>query len=679
MSTDPEELVLIAEDEPNFLDTLAEIISGEDVGVIACDSVESAMGHLDKKGIFLIISDFSFGDKESGIDFLKKVRKIDAEIPFVIMSGNADKKLAFDCVHHGATDIIEKPIPPKLLTKIIEKYRMRRKKDLLDKINLQNVFIEEANLLLEGIEVDIIKLENQSGSHEVVDKIFRIIHTIKGGCHALENNKIVLELSHNLENLLSLLSEDRISIDKDLGSLILEVSDLIRNQINDLESHHEPSHLATDLLSKMEIYQKNALPTKNKRAPKPSGETPLKEQESDKGIFVSSEKLEEFMKMAGELVAFKNIFQGFKQHHIEFDENIRTSLDDMDHNLSKISDQIQVQIMEILKVPLSSVFNKFIGIVRKISISQKKSIHLNIEGGDLEVDKTITRILSNSLVHVIRNSCDHGIEPPDIRKEKGKPVTGTITITAKQVDEMITIIVSDDGKGLSEEVISEKAIQKGLANREEIATMKKGEILSYIFKPGFSTANQISDVSGRGVGMDAVKTAIEGANGTIKIDSKPDHYTRFNFEIPVPKTVMIEQTVIIRSSDYLLAIPVNCIEKISDVDKNLLKFTDIGWTYIYQDGSIPIAMSEEYINVGSDRNQNLKSNSENLGTMVVIVEKNKKIAIRVLEVLYQVETVVRPFDDIIGKIPGFKGISQLANDDVVYVVSGEEFVNMVVS
>ena len=380
------------------------------------------------------------------------------------------------------------------------------------------------------------------------------------------------------------------------------------------------------------------------------------------------------MNLAGDLVAFKNSFQSSLHQELEIPLDLRDKYEDMNRNLSKISDQIQIMIMEIRKVPLSSAFAKFPRTVRQVAMENHKQIRLRTEGNELEVDKTIARTLSNALIHIIRNSCDHGIESPNEREQSGKKPEGVINLKAKQVDDQIIVEVKDDGRGLNRDKIIAKALKSELITEAKGASMADAEVFDLIFQPGFSTAAKVTEISGRGVGMDVVKTAIAKVNGQIQISSKEGQFTRMEFVIPAPKTVIIEQSVIAQSEGLLLAIPLNAISKITSIDGKDLNFVESGWTYQHNGQPIPIASYKNYIDHEQpDRHTKLLDKE----LVAVISHKDREIGIRVEQVFEQIEAVVRPFDDVVEKIEGFKGTSQLANDQLAYVLSPEEMIGLV--
>jgi two-component system chemotaxis sensor kinase CheA len=272
-------------------------------------------------------------------------------------------------------------------------------------------------------------------------------------------------------------------------------------------------------------------------------------------IRVDVNRLDHLMNLIGELVLGKNRLMKINddvEERYEGEEFLE-ELNQVVSMISLVTTDLQIAVMKTRMLPIGKVFNKFPRMIRDLSRELKKKIELQIEGEETELDKSIVEEIGDPLVHIIRNSCDHGIESPEERTSKGKPETGTVSLKAYNEGNHIVVQITDDGKGLNAEVLKDKSIEKGVITEKEADTMSEKEAFGLIFRPGFSTAAKVTNVSGRGVGMDVVKTNIEKLNGIIDIDSEIGQYTTMKLKIPL--TLAIIQALLVGVQEEYYAIP----------------------------------------------------------------------------------------------------------------------------
>nr|4XIV_A Chain A, Chemotaxis protein CheA [Thermotoga maritima MSB8]4XIV_B Chain B, Chemotaxis protein CheA [Thermotoga maritima MSB8] len=244
-------------------------------------------------------------------------------------------------------------------------------------------------------------------------------------------------------------------------------------------------------------------------------------------VRVDIEKLDNLMDLMGELViARSRILETLKKYNIkELDESLS--------HLSRITLDLQNVVMKIRMVPISFVFNRFPRMVRDLAKKMNKEVNFIMRGEDTELDRTFVEEIGEPLLHLLRNAIDHGIEPKEERIAKGKPPIGTLILSARHEGNNVVIEVEDDGRGIDKEKIIRKAIEKGLIDESKAATLSDQEILNFLFVPGFSTKEKVSEVSGRGVGMDVVKNVVESLNGSISIESEKDKGTKVTIRLPL--------------------------------------------------------------------------------------------------------------------------------------------------
>jgi two-component system chemotaxis sensor kinase CheA len=304
-------------------------------------------------------------------------------------------------------------------------------------------------------------------------------------------------------------------------------------------------------------------------------------------------------------------------------------------DLDRVTSELQIGVMKTRMQPLSKLFNRYPRLIRDLSRSTGKEIDLKIIGGETEVDKSVLELLGDPLVHILRNSADHGVEMPEERLAAGKPAMGTIAIEAGHEGNHVVVRIMDDGRGLNAETIAKKAVEKGLATQDEIAGMPKSNIYKFIFEAGFSTARQVTDLSGRGVGMDVVRTNIAKLNGVVDVASDEGRGTTVSIRIPL--TVAIMQAMMVCVDEAIYAIPLSNILEIVKPDAGQL-YTIHGHKVMrLRDSVLPlISLSDMFAS---------HSSTDGDPVYAVIVGLGSETAgLMVHDLIGQEEVVIKPLD-----------------------------------
>jgi two-component system chemotaxis sensor kinase CheA len=318
--------------------------------------------------------------------------------------------------------------------------------------------------------------------------------------------------------------------------------------------------------------------------------------------------------------------------------------------------------MKMRMQPIAKVFNKFPRMVRDLARSSGKEIDLQLSGEETELDKTVIEEIGDPLIHLIRNSADHGIEHPDEREAAGKPRTGTISLSAMQEGQNIVVCVEDDGKGIDPEKIKESAIKKGIIQPEEAARLERKDIFDLIFRPGFSTAKTVSDISGRGVGMDVVKTGISNINGMINIDSTSGKGTQILLRLPL--TLAIIQILIVKSGPEIYGIPLaNVIENIR-VHRNEVKTIEGRDVIRIRERVLPVARLDSLVR-GPRSYDNAGAESIYI---VIIGVGEKRFGLLVDELYGQEEIVMKSMGEFLKGTQGVAGASITGDGKVVLIL-----------
>ncbi len=330
-------------------------------------------------------------------------------------------------------------------------------------------------------------------------------------------------------------------------------------------------------------------------------------------------------------------------------------LDETLNMVGRSVSDLQNLMMNIRMIPLSHIFNRFPRTVRDLAHKEQKEVEFTIEGGDTELDRSIMDGLNDPLLHLIRNGVDHGIEKPEIRIRSGKPGKGKLNLIASRDRDNVVIVIEDDGAGINREKVARKAIERGLITELQAAEMTDEAVYELLFLPGFSTAEKITDVSGRGVGLDVVRTAIDNLKGTIKVESFPGKGSRF--ELVLPPTMAIVNVIMVRINGRRCAIPVNNVVEVAGLSVSRIHHIGTQEAIMMRDEVLPL-----------DRLEDMFGKSDRTEILVVLQHQNKKRTIAVDMIEGQQEVVIKPLSSMIGGCRGISGITIPGDGEVVPVL-----------
>jgi len=347
--------------------------------------------------------------------------------------------------------------------------------------------------------------------------------------------------------------------------------------------------------------------------------------------------------MVGELVLVRNRLATLK-NKINDDQVAKAIA-----NLDLVTSDLQLSAMKTRMQPVKKVFGRFPRVVRDLARSLNKEINLEMAGEDTDLDKNLVEALADPLVHLVRNAVDHGIETPEVREKAGKPRKGTVILAAEQAGDHILLSIQDDGAGMDPNKLRVKVVEKGLLDEEAAKRLTDRECYNLIFMPGFSTKTGISDVSGRGVGMDVVKTRIGQLNGTVDIDS--DLGKGSLITIKVPLTLAILPTLMVKLEDQAFAIPLSNVNEIFDLDLTETNVVDGQEVVLLREKALPVFYLKEWLIRDPGANQGKPSS----GHVVVTHVGERLVGFVVDHLLGQEEVVIKPLGAFLDKAPGLAG------------------------
>ncbi|EMR57673.1 chemotaxis histidine kinase/response regulator CheAY2 [Helicobacter pylori] len=636
-------------------------------------------------------------------------------------------------------------------------------------------FLIEAFEMNEQLDQDLVELEHNPEDLDLLNRIFRVAHTIKGSSSFLNLN-ILTHLTHNMEDVLNRARKGEIKITPDIMDVVLRSIDLMKtllvtirdtgsdtnngkeNEIEEvvkklqaitsqnLEGAKETSGTkeAPEKEVKKENKKENQTETKAPTTENPTSDNPLadepdldyanmsaeeveaeierllnKRQEADKErraqkkqedqakpkqevapaketpktktpkapkaetkakakadteenkapsigveqtVRVDVRRLDHLMNLIGELVLGKNrLIRIYSDVEERYDgEKFLEELNQVVSSISAVTTDLQLAVMKTRMQPVGKVFNKFPRMVRDLSRELGKSIELIIEGEETELDKSIVEEIGDPLIHIIRNSCDHGIEPLEERRRLNKPETGKVQLSAYNEGNHIVIKISDDGKGLDPVMLKEKAIEKGVISERDAESMSDREAFNLIFKPGFSTAKVVSNVSGRGVGMDVVKTNIEKLNGIIEIDSEVGVGTTQKLKIPL--TLAIIQALLVGVQEEYYAIPLSSVLETVRISQDEIYTVDGKSVLRLRDEVLSLVRLSDIFKVDAI----LESNSDVY--VVIIGLADQKIGVIVDYLIGQEEVVIKSLGYYLKNTRGIAGATVRGDGKITLIV-----------
>ena len=371
-------------------------------------------------------------------------------------------------------------------------------------------------------------------------------------------------------------------------------------------------------------------------------------------VRVDTKRLDQIMNMVGELVLVRNRLTSLGLDSDDEDLNKAVT------NLDAVTTDLQGAVMQTRMQPIKKVFGRFPRVVRDLARSLQKDISLILEGEETDLDKNLVEALADPLVHLVRNSVDHGVEAPDVREAMGKPREGTVVLSASQEGDHILLTIKDDGAGMDAEKLKSIAIERGVLDADTAARMPDKEAFSLIFAPGFSTKTEISEVSGRGVGMDVVKTKITQLNGTVDIDSELGVGTVL--EIKVPLTLAILPTLMVVVGKQTFALPLASVNEIFHLDLSNTNSVDGQLTIIVREKAIPLFYLDQWLLRG------FETKSRDKGHVVIVQLGNQQVGFVVDRLIGQEEVVIKPLDRLLHGTPGMAGATITSDGGIALIL-----------
>lgn len=548
---------------------------------------------------------------------------------------------------------------------------------------MREQFLQSSFDLLEVAENNLILLEKDSDNMDLIGETFGLIHSLKGNSGFMGYSEIE-EMSMDTETILDSLRQKELQADSNIISILLSNLESIKNRLELIakgktEKVSEPAIFLND-----NIQIKSEPTIEIKATPKVEAEKVQKsnfansernifDNEADKNkqgiklkndIRVETVKIDKLFDLVGELITIESMLTNSPDLKL-LDLPLFSKSANM---LNKITRELQDISMSIRMMPIEGLFNKMKRLVRDVSIKMNKKVELQVTGSETEMDKNVIDEISDPLVHILRNAIDHGIELPEVRTSKGKLATGFIKLEAKYEGNEILIVISDNGAGINRDRVFEKALENGLISNPQEKLSDK-EVYMFILEAGFSTAKEVTDISGRGVGMDVVKKNIEKLHGTIDLDSELGKGSTFTLRIPL--TLAIMEAMLIRVGNSTYALPILSLRESFRCNNNNVTHTMDGLEMVrIRNEVLPIIRLHELFDIQPSYN-NLQD-----GILMVLETRNKRVCLFVDEILGQQQAVVKAISDYVGKINGITGCMILGDGNIGLIIDIEGILRM---
>lgn len=541
-------------------------------------------------------------------------------------------------------------------------------------------FERESAEIVEKLDEDLITLEERPDDLELLNQIFRGFHTIKGSSSFLGLAELT-DFSHLAEEMLNKLRKKEMQANAQIIDVLLESIDKIKLFLANI-GKEKPEKIDVsstgkkikELIEGKPVGQDKVKAEAEKKperektisAAKSSSQPTVsqKKKEISPTIRVEVERLDNLLNLVGELVLERNrFFQMTRRFKERFEADpLADDLSSIGTQLDLLTTDLHLGVMKARMLPVGNVFKRFPRQVRDLCREKGKDIDLQISGEETELDKSILELISDPLVHLVRNAVDHGIELLEERKRLGKRPEGTLKLRAYHQGNYIHLEISDDGKGMDPELIKRKAVEKKLITSREAEGLSRREALNLIFTPGFSTAEVVTDVSGRGVGMDVVKTNIEKLNGMVDIETEVDKGTTISIKLPL--TLVIVQVLLVKVAEEVFAIPLNSVVNTLSISPEQIYPIGKKEVIRVQGTILPLVRLNQILDSHSRAGE---ENGSRLHAVVVGVAE-QRIALLVNTLLGQQEVVIKSLGDYLGHVPGIGGATIMDDGGVILIL-----------
>ena len=512
-------------------------------------------------------------------------------------------------------------------------------------------YLSDCKEAFQTVNSALLALEKDSSQTDYLDEIFRRFHTLKSSSAMLEFTDIA-ELAHQSEDLLDNLRRRDLPLTQDVLDILFEVTDRLELMVGERAKGRHEGVSSTDITRRIKKLISKKTRTSQSKVNNPS-KVALPSIEKIHSVKVDINLLDIMFNTIGEVILVKKRIDNIVAETAS--KELKTALSLMDPMISELQENISIARL----VPVGEIFQKFPRMVRDLARDAGKEAELVLEGGEIELDKAVLDTISEPLIHLLRNAVDHGIEPAKIRERQGKKRSGTIRLAAKRTENHILININDDGAGIDTGYIKELFITKGHITATEAGAMQEDDVLELLFQPGMSTAEKVTEISGRGIGLDVVRKSVREIGGTVEMATEKGKGTHFTLRLPLTTAVM--QTLMIGVGNHIFAIPSDIVQETLEVKPQDIRDIHNEQALLLRQEVIPFVKLHRILGL-----PNQESQEEMIA--VVIQRGDRLIGLGVDSVVDHTENIIKPFDLLARQFKGFSGGTILGDGSVALLL-----------
>lgn len=522
----------------------------------------------------------------------------------------------------------------------------------MDTSRYRDLFVSEAQEHLNALGALALQCEQNGTSAAPIHEMFRHAHSLKGMAATMQFTP-VSTLAHAMEDLLAKMRDGKAPADRGTVDLILAATTALEQSVSLISQGREPFE-NTDLANRIRQYVPSAVHQKPPTPTTTPSEQTFRAADDSATTRIRTALLDRMVTLSGELLTVRHSFEEIIRYHQV------TELQQPFKELTTLLRLLQNEVVQARMVPFATIAERFPRMVRDLAHRSGKEVQFRIEGEGIELDRGILQQITEPLMHLLRNAVDHGIETSSLRSARGKASAGNLTLTVSRQADRILLQISDDGCGMDHARIRAKAVDLGLVTRNQAAALSVEETLLLVCAPGFSTAEQVSDISGRGVGMDVVRSTIQSLGGTLTIDSVPGRGTAITLTLPISAAVM--HALLVVCGNLQVAVPINAITGTLEIGPESISSKD-GDLYLLHDGAeIPLRSLARFFRQPppEDRQPLLP---------VILTESNRQpMGLLADRILGQQELFIRPLQPPLSSLRGLSGACLTGSGQIIFMV-----------
>ena len=524
----------------------------------------------------------------------------------------------------------------------------------------REMFMAEALEYYDSMSRHLSELERNTDAGPALNELFRLMHNLKANARAMGFTDLG-EVAHHLETLFGLIRDKQREFGGPLAKVVFMGVDALGTMIRAVGAS-QPLPDATALLENLDRLVRGEAPVLDEDDESESEEEAGKKMELSDLVYIQVKKLDNLLNLVGELVIDRDRVMTLAQ------ELGNPALLATAQHLFRISDDLQYSVMDARLVGVGVLLNKFPRVVRDVATAENKEVELTLSGQDVQIDRNILQIITDALLHLVRNAVSHGLETSEQRQQAGKPVVGHLTLSALTDREDVLIQVRDDGRGINTEAVRKKAVERGLVSAAEAPRLDEQQVWALLFEPGFSMAEKITDISGRGVGLDVVKLALDSLGGQLRVESEMGAGTTFTLVLPT--SIAVKGALLVEVEGRPYAVPLMHTDTVLALHPGQLSLVGGLLVTHFQEQAVPLIPLRQLLYDEGDEPLPLASKHDLHGTQQVLVVNynNRRLGLIVDRFIRQQNIVIKPLSKPLDTIDLFGGVTLLGSGQVCLVL-----------